>query len=562
MKKKKDKTVKKELKNRDKLAREELKKKNKTAKKELKRQKRLSKKIAKLQEKQAHGKKKKKNRKGKNLPVKSQFEAYFETLTHSEQTELTIFFEDLKNHVLLPRDEKAEIRRDFERALLYYFSEGISVEQALSRLSISKLGGFYARPPILWYALDDAAKIYPLSMQHGQMSVFRLSISFREPVVPELMQMALTFTIKRFPSFATTVKKGFFWHYLDTAKRRYNLEQETDVPCRPLKISHSGSQAFRVMYYENRLSVEYFHILTDGTGGLVFLKTLAAEYLRLCGHEIGTGEGVLDISETHRRGETANEFSRTEKSAGINGFVDKPALQMSGALSRLKPCRVLHFRMDSAALKAAAEAKNATITAYLLALFFVAGKAATDEPEGDISIQVPVNMRKFYPSDTLRNFAMYCGIRLNMDDITDTQSIVGEISRQLTEKSSRESMSAMMASTGRMVGLMRYVPLFIKAPAAKLVYGFLGDTVFSNTLSNLGVIKLPEGMSEHVESVDIILGTSVTNRAGCALATYGNTATLSISKMTADPSFEERLYALLNADGVMVEVEGSEQYED
>ena len=100
------------------------------------------------------------------------------------------------------------------------------------------------------------------------------------------MQMALTFTMKRFPSFATTLKKGVFWHYLDTTKRRFSVEQEKDIPCQPLKVSHSGSQSFRALYWENRISVEFFHVLTDGSGGLIFLKTLVAEYLRLRGVEI------------------------------------------------------------------------------------------------------------------------------------------------------------------------------------------------------------------------------------------------------------------------------------
>ena len=63
--------------------------------------------------------------------------------------------------------ECLKIRKDFENALLYYSSAGLSLDDALDRLSVSNLGGFYARPPVLWYKLDDAAKIFPLSMRHG-----------------------------------------------------------------------------------------------------------------------------------------------------------------------------------------------------------------------------------------------------------------------------------------------------------------------------------------------------------------------------------------------------------
>ena len=73
--------------------------------------------------------------------------------------------------------------------------------------------------------------------------------------------------------------------------------------------------------------------------------------------------------------------------------------------------------------------------------------------------------------------------------------------------------------------------------------------------------RLPPALGEQVESMDFVLGTAITNRAECALVTIHNTATLSITKLTADPSFEEKLYALLGGDDIPVRVEGSELYE-
>ena len=69
-------------------------------------------------------------------------------------------------------------------------------------------------------------------------------------------------------------------------------------------------------------------------------------------------------------------------------------------------------------------------------------------------------------------------------------------------------------------------------------------------------------ISKHIESMDFILGTAITNRAGCSVVTFDNITTFSIAKMTVDPSFEEKMYDLLQADGVEVIVEGSENYEN
>jgi len=499
--------------------------------------------------------------KPKATEAKSAFEAYRQGLSEADVHELSLFFTDVGQHVRLAKEENAKMRADFEHALLHYHTTGVPLDVALERLSPKNLGGFYARRAILWYALDDSAKIYPLSMRHGQMAVFRLSIYFKQPIAPALLQLALTFTIKRFPSFATTVKKGFFWHYLDTSKRRYAVEPEVDIPCRPLQISSSGSQSFRVVYHHNRVSIEYFHILTDAIGGMVFLKTLAAEYLRLCGFPLCVSEGILNINGIPTKSETANEFSRADKTEKSAGFVDSPAVQMSGALSRIKPCRVLHFKMQADRLKEAAAARGATVTAYLLALMLIAGKSATDERRGTMNILLPVNMRRFYPSDTVRNFAMYCGIKLAIDEVADVASTIDNVSQQLAQKASKRSMSEMMNTTERMARRLRYVPLFIKAPAARIGYGFLGDKFFSNTLSNLGVVSMPPQMVEQVDCMDFVLGTTVTKQTACALVTVGNVAMFSIAKTTVDPSFEETLFALLTEDGLAIAVEGSPQYE-
>ncbi|MEN6595901.1 MAG: hypothetical protein ABFC31_13235 [Clostridiaceae bacterium] len=496
----------------------------------------------------------------KKIPA-SRFDEFYLSLSDEDRLALDAFFARVSDRLALDQTSNRAMVRDFQEAVYWYVSHETPLECALSQLDPVNLGGYYAHPALLWYPLDDAAKIYPLSMKHNSMAVFRISICLKEAIVPALLQMALTFTIKRFPSFATTLKKGFFWHYLDAAKRRFFVEPEIDLPCQPLDVSGSGSQTFRVLYYEKRISVEFFHVLTDGTGAMVFLNTLIAEYLRLLGIAVPFGGGVKDINADPLAEETENGFTNAETAKRASGFVNKSAVQMSGRLSVAKPCRILHFHLDAERLKAAAKAKNASLTAYILALMFLAQRNATDEQAGDVAVQVPVNMRKFYPSGTLRNFSLYCGVRLPLRSISNLDAILPEITKQLETKASESAMKEMMSATKRMTRSLRFVPLFIKKPAARVIYGFLGDRIFSNTLSNIGVVRLPDEMTPYVDHYEIILARSTLNRASCSLVTFQNTTTLSIGKFTADPSFEESLYRLLAAEGVEAVVEGSRLYE-
>ena len=48
-----------------------------------------------------------------------------------------------------------------------------------------------------------------------------------------------------------------------------------DAPRQPLTHMGGGELrvcCFRVLYYKRRMAVEFFHSLTDGTGGMVFIR--------------------------------------------------------------------------------------------------------------------------------------------------------------------------------------------------------------------------------------------------------------------------------------------------
>lgn len=471
------------------------------------------------------------------------------------------FSRSLQRHIRMAKTQQFLLTEDFDNALKYYLENGISLQEALERLNPEQLGGFYNHPAVGWYPLDNAAIIYPLSMRFGTVPMFRLSVYLKENVVPEILQIALDFTIKRFPSFATTLKKGFFWHYLDSTKRRFTVEPEKIIPLRSLRIATTGAQSFRVAYYNNRISVEMCHVLTDGSGGLVFLKTLAGEYLKLLGHRITYSDNVWNIEEAPQIAETSNEFAKSELKEGTSGFMNNSAAQMSGRISPLRPVQVIHFEMDSNRLLAKAREKNTTVTSYIVSLMTMAARYACEETKGEIKIQVPVNMRKFNQSPTIRNYSMYFTVDTPLDKATSVEDILPDVTRQVKEKSCKEEMDRMMSTTVKLVQSLKYVPLNIKRPVTRIVYGFLGDNVNTTFMSNLGVIKLPEDMMEYVEKFDFVLGPSDICRASCSLVTYEAVSVLCITKITADPCFEERLLQLLQQDGMQVSVKGSDIYE-
>ena len=320
-----------------------------------------------------------------------------------QQTAVEEYLTNIRHRLSLSKRHTRQMLEDHVSALRCLCDRGLTLEDAMETLRPDRLGSFYKQERTDWYPLDVAAKIYPLSMSTKRMMVFRLSCYLKEPVIPQLLQMALTYTMRRFPVFASSIKCGFFWHYLDSTMRRWAVRPETELPCAVMKVGAVHSPSLRVVYFGNRISVEFFHILTDGTGGSIFLRTLVKTYLELLGAEIPDFDGAFSLTGEPDPAEWKDAFPVSGKGPA-HGFSDKPALQMKGMLPLEQPNRVLHYNLDTDALLAAARSRGCTITGLMLAVLMLTCRDASRiDPRSrkKIQIQLPVNMRKFYPVKTL-----------------------------------------------------------------------------------------------------------------------------------------------------------------
>ena len=482
-------------------------------------------------------------------------------LQDSDKKAIEDFFNQLEEKIDLPMLSEAMLISHFARGFEYYQDHGFDTDRIIEMLDIKNIGDFYQQGRRRYVSLDNAAIIYPLGMKFGQMPMFRLSIELKEEVEPCLLQLALDFTIKRFPLMASVIKNGFFWHYLETTCNIHLIEEERDIPCKPISITRRTMGSFRVLYYKRRISVEFFHVLTDGIGGMTFLKTLVAEYLRLKQIEVTKKEGILDINAPVDDAELVNEFANAQGKSDMSTFVDKKSLQLDGRLSSLNMNRIMHYVMDTDELKNIAHRYDATITSYLTAIMFMAAKRCISAERGVFNIQIPINMRKFNNSRTLRNYAMYFNLTMNIEDINDKETLIRELAKQIKEKGTKEGMNYMMMTTRKVINSLTYLPLFIKVPIVQCVYGYLGNSIIGSTLSNLGLIKVPEEMAEHIEKMYFILVPGIPNRTSSSMVSFGNKSVFTVSMNDKDQSYLEIIYDLMKEDGLNVETEGSVVYE-
>ncbi len=486
---------------------------------------------------------------------------FLQNFNEKDKTILKTFFDNLNNNINLNKKDTKLFNEDFEKAILYYYNKKMNIESILKLLSINNIGSCYKVLDNNWFALDNAAKIYPLSMKESWMSVFRVSCYLKENIIPEIFQIALSFTLKRFPTFRTSVRKGFFWHYMEENKKRFQVYEDKKLPCSYINVSNVGKQPFKALYYKNRISIEYFHILTDGYGAIVFISTLVSVYLKLLEKEISHNEMVLNINNKYTCEEVKDEFINKKAKLKSKSLMESKALQVDGKLSNIRPCQILHFDINIKQLKELSTKYNCTITQLLLSFIFMSLSYSTSS-NGNIKVQIPVNMRKYYPSKTIRNFSLYIMISIKRNKITSLEEVLDEIKLQMKEKNNKEYLDGIMNYINKLLNSIRIIPLFIKRPIARIIYGYAGDKSITSVLSNLGTINIPDNMKQYINKMDFVLGTGITNKVLFSSLTVNDILTLSISKFTTNTSVENNLYNLLKQYNIKVNVHGSELYEN
>ncbi len=470
--------------------------------------------------------------------------------------DMTAFLHRIFYRVQLPKKEIKALKEDFLRLFVFYTAQGMTGDEIEKRIGDDILGDFY-RPasPYEWYRLDSAAKVYPLSMTHTKQTMFRVSAYMKETVEPAVLQVALLSVIKRFPLFSTAIKRGIFWHYFDAVRCRFAVRAENEPPCTCIFLGGRETPCFKVLYYKNRISLEIFHVLTDGTGAMTFLKSLVREYLRLSGFSVG--EGLPSLHEPPHPEESENAFSKAEKQKKGTGFLQHMALQPGEGVRKRKETRILHFIMPTDKLLAASKKEEATVTAFMTSCILKASRDAAP-PASDkamVQVQVPINMRRFYPTHSLRNFSLYAVIGLPYK-VRERSCMLEETKKQLAEQMEEESLSRMLYSANQMATnpFVRIMPLGLKGYVLKKIYGVLGEKVLSATLSNLG--RVEEDFGGHVQFFDFVLGETSKTNIKCTLISYENTAVFTVTDRLKESRFQEIMAKLLTEAGIPFYIEG------
>ena len=421
-----------------------------------------------------------------------------------------------------------------------------------------------------WMRLDNAAKIYPAAKRRKWNNFFRLSAELTDPVDVSVLRSALDVTVRRFPSIAVRLQPGVFWYYLEQLPKAPEIQTEKSCPLAHMPFGKVRECALRVLVYNerNRIAVEFFHAVTDGNGGMTFFKTLLAEYIsQKYDVTVPTQDGVLGRLEEPDDEELEDSFIRYAGDVKSSRR-EATAYHLSGSPEPDGFKDLITMMVSTDEIRACARAHGVTVTELLCAAMMQAiiGIQAQKIPQRSrrkpVKILIPVNLRRLFPSRTLRNFASYITPEIDprMGDYSFDE-ICSAVHHRMGLENNPQSMRAKFAANvaSEQSPILRVMPLFIKNIAMKAVFDTVGECKSCLCLSNLGNVKLPDIMAQYISRMDFIIGVQARAPHDCGILSYNGTMYINCIRNIKEPELELSFYKVLRELGIHVKVESNER---
>ena len=450
--------------------------------------------------------------------------------------------------------------------VLYYLNENMSDFDTIGRFMTRVLSPVRK---LRWMRLYNAAKIYPAAKRRNWTNYFRLSATLTEEVDLNVLRAALDVTVRRFPSIAVRLRRGVFWYYLEEITKAPAIEEDKSYPLVHVPFDDVRKCAFRVLVYGRRIAVEFFHAVTDGTGGLIFLKTLVAEYLcQKYKITIPAGNGVLGRLEDPDPEELEDSFLRYAGDITASR-AEQTAYHLSGTPEPDGFLNLTTLMLPVDAVKEKAKEFGVSVTEFIAAVMMKAisdlqaEKVPRRMRRKPVKVLLPVNLRSLFPSRTMRNFASY--ITPEIDPRLGEYSLA-EICRIVHYRMGLENDPRMMAAkiatnvASERSAVLRVMPLFVKNIAMKAVFDLVGECKSCLCLSNLGLVKLPEEMAPYVTRMDFIIGVQAKAPHNCGVVSWNGTMYINMIRNIREPELESHFYRVLHTLGLPVKVESNQRW--
>lgn len=395
------------------------------------------------------------------------------------------------------------------------------------------------------HPVDNSALIHLALHNTWHSNCFRLVAHLKKSIRPAKLQKAVDTIAPQFPMLAAGIRqKGKTFVVVPQAEHLYiRWDNETLAY---MSMEEIRDCALRVLYGPHHIAVEIFHSLTDGTGALQFLKALLAEYLDTAAEPVSLEAAWEDSYQTHAE--------------------EKPT-SMPGGASYLLPAasegeQKIHqttLNFSAKELLGFTRAEHTTITAFFTALFAqmtMKQQQYEKETSGEallpVQVMVPINLRKQFASDSLRNFSLYALPKL-LPETADAPfpEIAQSMAVQIQAQGAKSRLRAAIATNVALEQKTAAFPLWIKCAALRAGFEVCGGRSSCITVSNLGQITFSDCIQQELERLDFMLTPRVHSPYNCGIVSLGDTLSLTITRRGKDKGIEKLFVSLLIKLGIV-----------
>ncbi len=415
-----------------------------------------------------------------------------------------------------------------------------------------------------WFPLDNAAKIFPAIISDEVPVVFRLTAVLKQPVRIKSFQKAVLLAEKRFPYYKVQLKEGFFWFYLEHLPKHIPIEIDNRHLC---KRFSKGEVFVRILVRKNRISVEFSHIITDGSGGFEFLKTILIEYSKICGASISAEFPYIKPNSPILEEEYEDAYKRYFNEDIPPMIKRSKAFHLPFSLNPTPRFEQSTGIIPINRIKQVANDKNVNITTYLVSVYlYVLQEIFEALPLSNkfiknkrLRVQVPIDLRNIFPTKSMRNFSLFVMPEIDLrlghytfDEIL--KSVFHQMQLETDEKLINKNISRNVGSEKKMY--VRGIPLFLKSALLRIKFYSLGTSQYSGVISNMGKIKLPPETNDLIEYfIAIPPPPNKMLKINCGVIGFGDKLILSFGNVTKSKEFENKFKVFLQDQGICMKTE-------
>ncbi len=417
-----------------------------------------------------------------------------------------------------------------------------------------------------WFRLDNAGILFPGQNTNKWSNIFRVSVELKEEIDPVILKQALKNILPRFPSFNVRMRKGLFWYYLEkNPVSEPSVNPDVQNPCYRVNFKESDRYLFRVYYHGNHIAVDLFHAVSDGYGNTHFICTLTAEYLRLKGHVVPAGGFVKDIGAEVPAAELSDDFPKFAKSKASSPITDRHVYHPQGTKLPNHLVNITSGIMSFDDIHKLAKEKGVTVTEFFAAILLdihCRKQLRENRRLKEVSVQIPINLRNVYPSETMRNFSVCLMVKVNPKlGEYSFDELLRQVSLQLRLERDEKKINAQISHHVRIEKnpFLKFLPLAVKNFALGIATLTSAEQTTSVYLTNLGAVTLPDEMKPYVEKIIFMPGPGMRTAARCGVASFDGKLVFTFADRYRETDIEREFFTTLVKMGVHVKIESNKE---